>query len=167
MGWLVKDLILRFPFCLPNQTKWSLYLRICILINVIHSSLRTTIPNDRAKNLGLGKRELLVTPCVTESSWEASKWSLRFIFEKSAVSKLKLTQKRENHIRDAYQICRQLNRRRVNMIDDSIEAQRGFDRLWNRIKIKMLKCNLGKCKILYLGWQKIFHCTRSRWKKAT
>lgn len=38
--------------------------------------------------------------------------------------------------------------RRVNMIDDSIKTEEGFDRVWNRIEIKMLKC-----KILYLGEQ--------------
>ena len=42
------------------------------------------------------------------------------------------------------------------MIDDSIKTQKGLDRLWNRIEIKMLKCNRDKCKILYLGWQKKF-----------
>ena len=44
--------------------------------------------------------------------------------------------------------------KRVNMINDSIKTQKGLDRLWNRIEIKMLKCNRDKCKILYLGWQK-------------
>lgn len=43
---------------------------------------------------------------------KGSEKSLTLIFEKAAISKLKLAQKRENHIREPYQIYRQLNRKK-------------------------------------------------------
>lgn len=95
LGCLLKALIVGGLGNLPNQKCWSLGLGICILTDMpdnadVQSSLESLSQMTGLITLGWGGQELLMTQCHTEQL-RGSKKVFNTIFEKSAVSKLKLT----------------------------------------------------------------------------